>query len=73
MARAMSIIRINDGNARTIIVEPECTGIAPNWAQWHAYDDNYDGADDSRTRCHLGYGTTALDAVTDYLENYGDE
>lgn len=70
---AAVIIRINDRKNRTIIVEPDLTGAAPGWAQWHAYDDNYDGAEDSRTRSHIGYGSTALDAVTDYLENYGDE
>jgi hypothetical protein len=69
----MSIIRINDGKSRILIVEPDCSNIAPALTRWYAYDDNYDGAEDSRTRCQIGYGTTALDAVTDYLENYGDE
>jgi len=44
----------------------------PAWATYYAIDDDtYDGAEDSRTRSHIGYGHTAEEAIADWHENYG--
>lgn len=35
---------------------------------WTATFDDYDGAEDSRTRSEIGYGRTEADAIADLLE-----
>ena len=51
-----------------IEVFPDTSGAAPRWATYYALDrDTYDGASDSRTRNHIGYGATEQEAVADLL------
>ena len=49
-----------------IEVRPDLSGAAPLWASYYAIDrDTYDGAPDSTTRNHIGYGETEAEAVAD--------
>lgn len=49
-----------------IEVFPDLSGAAPQWATYWAIDrDRYDGAEDSTTRNHIGYGRTEAEAVAD--------
>ena len=51
---------------------PDTTGYAPKGETWHAYDcDTYDGAEDAG-RQHVGYGSTAAEAVLDLIERMLD-
>jgi len=44
---------------------PDLSGAAPKDCAFYAIADNYDGAEDSRTRYDVGYGATPEDAVLD--------
>lgn len=39
---------------------------------WSATFDGYDGAEDSSTRHHIGYGRTEAEAIADLVESYGE-
>jgi len=59
------------GSAMDIKVYPDTTGIAPNWARFHAIDyDTYDGAPDGNRT--IGMGATEDEAVRDLLEQLND-
>ncbi len=54
-------------------VFPDLSGAAPLWANYYAIDrDTYDGAPDSTTRNHIGYGRTEAEAVADLMEQIED-
>jgi hypothetical protein len=41
---------------------------------WSAIDeDTYDGAEDSKTRCQIGYGATEAEAIADLMEILEDD
>ena len=47
----------------------DCPPIPVRCFDWSAVDDDtYDGAEDSRNRNHIGYGSTAPEAVAHLLE-----
>jgi hypothetical protein len=39
---------------------------------WTATYEDYDGAEDSRTRAHIGYGATEQEAIDDLVVNFPD-
>lgn len=45
-----------------IIVQRECTGIAPRWAQWQATTADYGGPPEP-----VGCGATPVEAMDDLL------
>lgn len=61
----MSKITIKD-----VIVETESGSYG--YDSWIAYDENYDGAEDSSTCNMYGTGRTEKAAVNEYLEKFED-
>ena len=61
----MSVMKI-----RTEFIHPP---IPLREFDWSATYDDYDGAEDSDTRGHIGYGRTEQDAIANLVENFPRE
>ena len=58
-------------NIRTTFIFPP---ISVRCFDWQAVDDDtYDGAPDSATRNHIGYGRTEAEAISDLMEKLEDD
>ena len=58
-------------NIRTTFIFPP---IPDRRFDWQAIDDDtYDGAPDSATRNHIGYGRTEAEAISDLMEKLEDD